>query len=155
MLRLFGPYVAAVTSALVLMGLLASSSTTSAKPPTNSPDLLGVWSGRFTMVTAEGTSHGTTYYEFTEQTGNLVKGKNRWVVDSDPGAQDDDRHPSGTNEFLGVIAQDGTVFLVADGDTAIRRLRMTNDHTIDFVEMAGGEGLVVVSVSLTRNTGPV
>lgn len=149
MFRMLGPCLAAV-SILVLIGVLAPGSTTSAKPPANPPDLLGVWSGKFTMLTEEGTSQGVTFYEFTTQTGSLVKGENRWAVEKGPEGQSDGELPRGTNEFLGVIAEDGTVFLVANGDTAIRRLRMLGDDTIDFVEMAGGENLTVVSVRLTR-----
>ena len=152
MFRMLGPCLAAVSS-LVLIGVLATASPTAAKSPGTPPDLLGVWSGKFTMLTAEGTSRGVTFYEFTAQTGNLVKGKNRWAVEVGPQGRSDGEQPSGTNDFLGVIAEDGTVFLVADGDTAIRRLRMLGDDTIDFVEMAGGENLTVVSVRLTRQAG--
>lgn len=114
------------------------------------PNLLGEWSGKFTMVTSDATSTGITHYEFTEQMDNVVKGENRWQVQSRGGDQGNAPLPRGTNSFLGVIAEDGTIYLVVDGDTAIRRLRLTDRDTINFVEFAGGENQVVVSVELTR-----
>ena len=104
----------------------------------------------YDLYGSQGASSGVTIYEFTEQTGNLVKGENRWKVQEGPEDHGGDELPEGTNSFLGVIADDGTIYLVADGDTAIRRLRMTSSDTIDFVEFAGGEHQVVVSVKLFR-----
>lgn len=114
------------------------------------PDLLGAWSGRFTLVNAEGTSTGVTTYEFTEQTGRMLRGENRWQVLQGPGGPEDHELPRGTKTFLGVIAHDGTIYLVVDGDTAVRRLRLMDADTIDFVEFAGGESPVVVAVQLSR-----
>ena len=134
----------------LVVALLLTTSGSAAEPSKTLPDLLGVWSGRFTMITPEGAFSGVTYYEFTEQTGNLFKGQNRWKVQEGPEDHDSEQPSQGTNSFLGVIADDGTIFLVVDGDTAIRRLRLTSSDTIDFVEFAGGEHPVVVSVKLSR-----
>jgi hypothetical protein len=135
---------------LLATAFFQTSSAVAAELSKTLPDLLGVWSGRFTRIIPEGASSGVTYYEFTEQTGNLLKGENRWKVQEGPEDHDSEQPSQGTNSFLGVAAGDGTIYLVADGNAAIRRLRLTSSDTIDFAEFAGGEDPIVVSAKLFR-----
>ena len=115
------------------------------------PNLLGVWTGRFTMLSLHGPASGATEYEFTEQTGNLLKAVNRWRVEDMPNSDSNEPLPQGENAILGVIADDGTIHLVSNNDTAVRRMRLTSPDTLDFTEFAGGDQQWVVSVKLTRN----
>ena len=115
------------------------------------PNLLGTWSGSFTMLTPQGHSSGATEYEFTEQTGDLLKGVNRWRTQEMSDDRDSNEPlPQGVNTVFGVIAADGLIYVVSDNDTAVRRMRLTGDHMIDFAEFAGGEQQHVVSGKLSR-----
>lgn len=126
------------------------TSTTPSKHSTTLPSLLGLWTGTFNMLSPHGTASGATEYEFTEQTGNLLKAENRWRVEAMPGQKSNEPLPQGVNAILGAIAEDGVIHLVSNNDTAVRRMRLTSENTIDFVEFAGGEQQWVVSVKLSR-----
>ena len=129
-----------------------STSTASLAHAVAVPSLLGAWSGHFKMLTPQGFSSGETQYEFTEQDGELLKGVNRWrTLKTAAGSNGDEPLPNGVNAVFGVISADGFVYVVSDNDTAIRRMHLSDENTLDFAEFAGGEQRHVVSGKLSRS----
>ena len=114
------------------------------------PDLIGIWSGDFTLATLTTNVHGHTEYEFTEQNTSLLRGVNRWRVLSQNEGNSSEPRPQGESPVLAVVSDDGTIYIVSTADRATRRLRIVDADTLVFTELEGGEEIRTVTARLTR-----
>jgi hypothetical protein len=119
---------------------------------THLPDLKGIWTGRADFMLPDGITVQLHHFEFSEQTDEFLKGRHKWEIPEKNLSSHDGveyRHES-IEDFLGVIGQDGTIWIVEKGDHTVFRFRVLNRNTMEFIAMEGGEHPLVGHGVLVR-----
>jgi hypothetical protein len=104
------------------------------------PSLKGVWVGKADILLPDGKTHQVHKFEFLEQDGAYLKGRHSWDIP----AKNLKSHVGETATFheteplLGIVAYDGTVEIVEQGDTTRFRMRLMDADTLEFVAWEGG-----------------
>jgi hypothetical protein len=114
--------------------------------------LLGAWSGDAVFLLPLGKTEQKHRFVFTEAADGFVRGEHSWSIPAKNLHSHDGRGPTyeATEPFLGVIGQDGAVWLVEPGDVTLFRLTRVDADRIELIGLEGGPNALVGRGELTR-----
>jgi streptogramin lyase len=115
--------------------------------------LLGEWTGNAVFVLPLGKTEQVHRFVFTEASDGFVRGEHSWTIPAKNLHSHDGRAPTyeATEPFLGVVDQDGAVWLVESGDLTMFRLTRVDPDRIAFIGLEGGPNALVGRGELKRD----
>jgi hypothetical protein len=139
-------------SMVLVVAIASPSAAQDMGRSTHLPDLKGSWTGRADFMLPDGITLQLHHFEFSEQSGEFLRGRHKWdILAKNLKSHDgvDYRYQS-TEEFLGVVGYDGTIWIVEHGDHTMFRLRILNRDAIELIALEGGEHPLVGHGILVR-----
>jgi hypothetical protein len=115
------------------------------------PDIVGTWSGSFTLMHHTGPAEQTLQFKVLSQDGPLLKAEKAWRIDSGtPGDVAGTPQTEAVEPLVGVIGFDGAIYFGEQGDSGLYFGRLNGPDAIEIVYIEAGDLATAYRAALTR-----
>jgi hypothetical protein len=115
------------------------------------PDIVGTWTGSFTLMHHTGPAEQTLQFKVLSQDGALLRGEKAWRIDSGtPGGVNGESRTEAVEPLVGVIGFDGQIYFGEQDDSGLYFGRLTARDTLQLIYVVAGDLATAYRAELTR-----
>jgi opacity protein-like surface antigen len=115
------------------------------------PNVVGTWTGDFTLMHHGGAADQSLQFKILSQDGALLTGEKAWTIKSGtPGNVAGETKTEAVEPLVGVVDFDGTIYFAEQGDSGLYRARLTGPDTLQILYVEAGGLATAYRAELTR-----